>query len=421
MTVRLVVGATTDVGRVRDHNEDAYLVDDDMGLVAVADGMGGHQAGEVASATALEALRSAVRSGQGIREAVEAANDAVYEKSTSDERLQGMGTTLTAATLAAGGTLLLGHVGDSRAYLRRDGELRRVTSDHSVIEELVQSGELTEAQAETDPRRSMITRALGLEPGVEVDLYPIELRAGDRLMLCSDGLTSMVRDDAIKQVLDEEADPSNAANRLVEMANEAGGTDNVTVVVIDVVDAPAEAAAAAAGVSPAATSDALETTAPVPAVVAGERGTRRRIVWRVVRWVAPVVALLGIAIGVVAWYARTHYYVGSSLKLVAVYHGVPDGLLWFEPTLEDRTSGLRLEDLTRGQRREVLDGKTFSSREDAIAFVDRLCREARRDREASCKTSKEPKRSSRTTTTTTTTTTTPQASAPPTTIPPPLT
>ncbi len=193
MTVRLVVGATTDVGRVRDHNEDAYLVDDDMGLVAVADGMGGHQAGEVASATALEALRSAVRSGQGIREAVEAANDAVYEKSTSDERLQGMGTTLTAATLAAGGTLLLGHVGDSRAYLRRDGELRRVTSDHSVIEELVQSGELTEAQAETDPRRSMITRALGLEPGVEVDLYPIELRAGDRLMLCSDGLTSMVR------------------------------------------------------------------------------------------------------------------------------------------------------------------------------------------------------------------------------------
>ena len=125
MTLRLVVGAATDVGRVRGHNEDSYLVDDQLGLVAVADGMGGHQAGEVASATALEALRAAVGSGAGVRDAVNSANDAVYEKSTTDERLRGMGTTLTAATLAAGGTLLLGHVGDSRAYVFHDHELRR--------------------------------------------------------------------------------------------------------------------------------------------------------------------------------------------------------------------------------------------------------------------------------------------------------
>jgi len=164
MSLKLVVGAATDVGRVRDHNEDAYLVDDHLGLIAVADGMGGHQAGEVASATALEALRAAVTSGEGVRDAVTSANDAVYEKSTTDDRLRGMGTTLTVGTLAAGGTLLLGHVGDSRAYLLHDGDLRRVTVDHSLVEELIQAGEITEAEAESDPRRSMITRALGIDP-----------------------------------------------------------------------------------------------------------------------------------------------------------------------------------------------------------------------------------------------------------------
>jgi len=136
VSVHIVVGAATDVGRVRDHNEDAFLVDDRLGLFAVADGMGGHQAGEVASAIALEALRAAVTSGEGIRDAVTSANDAVYEKSTTDERLRGMGTTLTAGTLAAGDTLLLGHVGDSRGYLLRDHHLERLTTDHSLVEEL---------------------------------------------------------------------------------------------------------------------------------------------------------------------------------------------------------------------------------------------------------------------------------------------
>ena len=202
MTLKLVVGAATDVGRVRGHNEDAYLVDDHLGLIAVADGMGGHQAGEVASATALEALRAAVTSGEGVRDAVSSANDAVYEKSTTDDRLRGMGTTLTVGTLAAGGTLLLGHVGDSRAYLLHDGELRQVTVDHSLVEELVRAGELTEAEAESDPRRSMITRALGIDPEVEVDLYPIQVVGGDRLLLCSDGLTGMVRETQIHDALE---------------------------------------------------------------------------------------------------------------------------------------------------------------------------------------------------------------------------
>jgi serine/threonine protein phosphatase PrpC len=237
MTLRLVVGAATDVGRVRDHNEDGYLVDGDLRLVAVADGMGGHLGGEVASATALETLHSRFTQGHDLRDSVVAANDAVYERSTGDDAVRGMGTTLTAGVLADDGeTLILGHVGDSRAYLLRAGELQRITTDHSLVEELMQAGELTEEEAERDPRRSMITRALGLEADVEVDLYPVALQAGDRLILCSDGLTTMLREEQVAATAAAEPDPDRAAQELVDGANAAGGVDNITVVVVDVVD-----------------------------------------------------------------------------------------------------------------------------------------------------------------------------------------
>jgi protein phosphatase len=235
MTLRLDVGAATDVGRVRDHNEDDYLVDHDVGLIAVADGMGGHRGGEVASAAALEALRIAFVAGASIDEAVGVANDAVHEQSVADPNLRGMGTTLTAGSFDDEGHLVLGHVGDSRAYLARDGELERVTTDHSLVEELIQAGELTPEEAERDPRRSMITRALGLEPGVIVDVIEIALRGGDRLLLCSDGLTTMVGEEEIATLLADEPDAATAAARLVDAANAAGGVDNITVVVIDVV------------------------------------------------------------------------------------------------------------------------------------------------------------------------------------------
>lgn len=236
MTLRFHAGAASDVGLVRDHNEDAYLIDDGLGLLAVADGMGGHRAGEVASAAALDALRIAFGAGAPIDDAVAAANDIVFEQSVADRDLRGMGTTLTAGALGIDGTLLLGHVGDSRAYLLRDGTLERITTDHSLVEELIQSGELTEEEAERDPRRSQITRALGLEPGVQVDLETIDLRPGDRVMLCSDGLTTMVREDAIAGILGDGASAEEAARRLVECANEAGGADNTTVVIIDIED-----------------------------------------------------------------------------------------------------------------------------------------------------------------------------------------
>lgn len=234
MTVEIRVGAATDVGRVRDHNEDAFLVAEDLGLIAVADGMGGHRGGEVASATALDALRIAFLAGAAIEDAVSAANDAVHDQSVADPNLRGMGTTLTAGALIDG-MLVLGHVGDSRAYLLREEQLQRVTTDHSLVEELVRAGELTAAEAEQDPRRSMITRALGLESGVEVDIEQVELADGDRVLLCSDGLTNMVGETDLVAHLVETVDPQDVARDLVDAANAAGGVDNITVVVIDVI------------------------------------------------------------------------------------------------------------------------------------------------------------------------------------------
>ena len=226
------MGAATDVGRVRDGNEDAYLVDDAMGLVAVADGMGGHRAGEVASATALEALRAAITGGRPLRESIEDANEAVYTKSLTDTSLRGMGTTLTAGTLVAGDTVLVGHVGDSRAYLLHDGELRQVTDDHSLVEELVREGRLTADEAAVHPQRSIITRALGVDASVEVDVYPVELVPGDRLLLCSDGLTGMVPEDEILRVVTESENVEAACQQLIDEANERGGLDNITAILV---------------------------------------------------------------------------------------------------------------------------------------------------------------------------------------------
>jgi PPM family protein phosphatase len=388
------MGAATDVGRVRDGNEDAYLVDDAMGLIAVADGMGGHRAGEVASATALEALRAAITGGRPLRESIEDANDAVYTKSLTDTSLRGMGTTLTAGTLVAGDTVLVGHVGDSRAYLLHDGELRQVTNDHSLVEELVREGRLTADEAAVHPQRSIITRALGVDASVEVDVYPVELVPGDRLLLCSDGLTGMVAPDDIAATLRRESDPTRAAAQLVDAANAAGGEDNITVVVVAVTDEaplrevpeviePIEATEGATG------SDGESTPEP------GERRRRgMRGVGRVLLWALPIVLVLGIAVAAVGWYARKDYYVGASQGQVTVFKGVPGGLAGWNPTIEQRTS-VDVADLRPAAQAQVREHQTFSSRADAAVFVKRL--------------------QAQTTTTTTTTTTSTTTTAPPTT------
>ena len=360
---KLVAAGVTDVGRVRDGNEDDFIDQADrLGLVAVADGMGGHRAGEVASATALEALRAAVANGRSLRDAIEGANDAVLEKSESHRELHGMGTTLTAGMLGSDGQLVVGHVGDSRAYLVRDGELTQITNDHSLVEELVRGGELTPEQAEVHPRRSIITRALGIDPQVEVDEYPIDLRPGDRILLCSDGLTTMVRPDDIAGILNREHDPKRAAQLLVDAANEAGGEDNVTAVIIDAVEVTHDDATAAAAVPDDDTADAP----PVK-----PRRRTGRTVLRVLVWVLPILAVLAVAFFAVGWYARNTYYVGIDRGRVTVFQGVEGGLLGWDPTIDRRTT-IDPGALTPAQREDITDGKKFSSRSEADAYVTRL-------------------------------------------------
>jgi serine/threonine protein phosphatase PrpC len=363
---KLVAAGVTDVGRVRDGNEDDFIDQSNrLGLVAVADGMGGHRAGEVASATALEALRAAVASGQSLRDAIEGANDAVLEKSVSDQELAGMGTTLTAGMLGSDGYLVVGHVGDSRAYLVRDDELTQITDDHSLVEEMVRGGELTREQAEVHPRRSIITRALGIDPEVEVDEYPIELQPGDRILFCSDGLTTMVRPDEIASILSREHDPKRAAQLLVDAANAAGGEDNITAVIVEAVEIPDDEVAAA----PEVPDDTSETPPVKP------RRRRGRTLFRVLVWMLPVLLVLAIAFVAVGWYARNTYFVGVNRGRVAVFQGVKGGLLAWDPTVERRTT-IASDDpgLTDAQRQDLKDGKKFSSRGGADDYVARLRR-----------------------------------------------
>jgi protein phosphatase len=228
------VGKDTDPGRKRRRNEDAYVIQPP--LFAVADGMGGAQAGEVASRLAAEALREG-GNGDGeerVASLVREANRRVYERSRSDKAASGMGTTVTAALIE--GTLVrVGHVGDSRAYLIRDGLLSQLTDDHSLVAELMRDGKLSQEEADAHPQRSVITRALGTDPDVDVDTFTIQAHPGDVFLLCSDGLTTMVDDQAILGIVEEQRnDLERAARSLVDAANDAGGEDNITVVLFEI-------------------------------------------------------------------------------------------------------------------------------------------------------------------------------------------
>ncbi len=237
------IGFATHTGRKRRHNEDSYVVEPPM--FAVADGMGGAKAGEVASGLAAAALKETGTDGSSgeerVTQLIQEANRRVFRRANEDREASGMGTTMTVA-LVEDGRVVFGHVGDSRAYLIREGSIEQLTDDHSLVAELVRSGRLTPEEAEAHPQRSVITRAVGTEPDVDVDTFTIEPEAGDLFLICSDGLTDMVDDGTIIDAIERHRDDlDEAAKALVGAANRVGGEDNITVLLVEV-GAEAEAA-----------------------------------------------------------------------------------------------------------------------------------------------------------------------------------
>ena len=294
----------TDTGRRRRQNEDAFVCDPP--LFAIADGMGGAQAGELASrlaAAAIEEAAAAVSDEQDVVGVVRAANALIFERSLHDLTVAGMGTTATVALVdERTGVLTLAHVGDSRAYRYRNRELEQLTTDHSLVAELVRSGRLTEDEAAVHPHRSVITRALGTEADVEVDTHTVDVAPGDLVLLCSDGLSAMVRDEEIAHVIETSGlDPHAAAEALVQAANEHGGDDNVTVVLFELVEGePAERA------RPTAVSVEGDTAPPDPDAVTSESvldDVSRHGAGKGSRWPAMllVLALLAVAAFAVWW------------------------------------------------------------------------------------------------------------------------
>lgn len=407
---QLRAASATDTGRIRKTNQDQVLLGDS--LFAVADGMGGHLAGEVASLTAVEALETAFtadgdqpRSSDDLRAAVEAANGAVFARSASSEDLRGMGTTMTAVALIESDNeqrLAIANVGDSRAYVFTQGELTQLTEDHSVPEELVRQGQLTPDEVADHPQRHILTRALGISPAVEVDLWEVLPYTGDRIVLCSDGLCRELTDDQIAAVLRRLADPGEAADELVSRARASGGSDNITVVIVDVVDDDdrARAASAALSSSQGAVSSSGASSGDVSTDTrnkAGDTGAdagaavddapldepRRRLTLRVVAFLFVLLVVLGAAAGAIGYYARDTYYVGLSNSSgsagrpaqVVIFKGRPGGLLWFNPTIAERTPSTTA-DVLPSRLPDLRAGKIEPNLASARRYVGNLLTEA---------------------------------------------
>lgn len=265
----------TNTGRKRRRNEDSFVCEPP--LFAVADGMGGAQAGEVASSIAAAALRESRQDGGGgegrVVELIQEANRRVHQRAMNDAAASGMGTTMTVALFSETGSVTIGHVGDSRAYLLREGELEQLTDDHSLVAELVRRGELSPEEAESHPQRSVITRALGTDPEVDVDAFSLQAQAEDVFLLCSDGLTTMVDAGSIAELVERNrADLEAATRALIKAANDRGGDDNITAVLFEVAegendDAPTETSVVGrADAVPFDEEDTLHPEDAVPAV-----------------------------------------------------------------------------------------------------------------------------------------------------------
>lgn len=402
----------SDLGRQRQGNEDNLFVR--APLFVVADGMGGAQAGEVASEMAVESFTSGLPDGEpaeGLRHVIETANRAIHDRSRTEAKTAGMGTTVTAAYVGER-EVTIAHVGDSRAYVLRDGELTRLTRDHSLVGELVARGKLTEEQAEMHPQRSVITRALGSEPDVEVDVHVYAARAGDVFMLNSDGLTSMVPEQRVKEILGAASSLEQAGRELIAAANDAGGRDNITVILFRLEDVDGEAVAADPGETteyetwegesveprqgvtrpePEASDEAeaeyrrtgtmalsavkpraepIEEPPRRTAPLLPPRKRRRRIPGALIA----VVAALAIVLTGLWLASRAVYFVGTDTGtgIVTIYRGVPYELPFGIKLYErDYTSGVRLEQVPAA-RRETFTNHKLRSRDDAKNLVIEL-------------------------------------------------
>jgi PPM family protein phosphatase len=378
----------TDTGRQRSANEDSVFVR--APLFVIADGMGGAQAGEVASKTSVESFGRPLPDAppeRVLKETIEGANREIHRLARTDPNLTGMGTTTTAAILDAGKEeVAIGHVGDSRAYRLRRGKIERLTRDHSLVEEMRRKGQLTEAQAEDHPQRSIITRALGPEPEVEVDLQTVPAQAGDVFLICSDGLTTMLDDDHIERLLVRATSMAAAVRSLVDEANRAGGRDNISVIAFKVVDA-AEPALDSEGATLIGTTaeDAGLTATEVrrraaadasrrrrEEAIAPRPGRRRRVVKRVAALVAALVVIGAIVFG--ATYGLRHvWFLGTDdAGRVTLYRGVPYELPFGIKLYTERYSAPVQTAALREKRKDAVTGHGLRSHEDATKLLEEI-------------------------------------------------
>ena len=334
-------GSRTDIGCLRDHNEDSLVVTPP--LFAVADGMGGHAAGEVASEIAVRVLSELAPEHpdvEALGRAIEEANRAVIQAAREGRGRQGMGTTMTAAMLE-GERLVIAQVGDSRAYLLHQGKLQQLTRDHSLMADMIEAGQLTPEEARTHPQRSVITRALGSDAHLHPDIYEINVETGDRLLICSDGLSGMIFDDQIENTLRRVQDPQRCASQLVNEAIAAGGHDNVTVIVAD---------------------------------VTGYADVRRKKLARKTKLsIALVLVLFAAIIAGAAWgtqtYLNTAAYLANDNGKVAVYRGVPGSVLGLSFSHLERTTDVTVADLQPGVANRLNEGIRVDDMEAADALV----------------------------------------------------
>lgn len=405
----------TDTGRQRNANEDSLYVRPPV--FVVADGMGGAQAGEVASKTAADAFERGVPDGAPevvLRQVIEEANREIYDKARRDPSIAGMGTTITAAIIdSEAESVAIGHVGDSRAYRFRAGRLERLTRDHSLVEEMRRKGQITDEQAEEHPQRSIITRALGPEPHVEVDVQSVAALSGDVFLLCSDGLTTMVGEDRIAQILLGAGSLDDAVRALVAEANDQGGRDNITAVAFRLEDptAPVQEPDDRPTLIGSAAAEEGLTTDEVRRAAAAQRATARPAQPRRTRTSGEHVvasepprrrgrtalkALLGLlivaAVLVGGWYAsRQVWFLGTdSGGRVALYRGLPYELpLGIDLYDKHYASPLQTDTLSR-RRQEAVTDHELRSRDDAESLIEDIERSAARNAQPEPKPEPEP-------------------------------